>query len=495
VKKFLVLAGLLVLTTLLIAPVTIVPSGGGGAGPGGDAGGTNARIAMSSGFGTNINLLGETVLSDPMGLFWQFQAGGGVFWGAGGVSQFGADGSILLPGLSINVAAPFVNSTMNWTNNADVAFINNGTFDCHPMALFTSISNTGSFTNGGNARFLGNTLATGITNNGSFTNAGSLYNTGSMTNGTGFTNGGPVLVRGTTLTTGQTNNGDFTNAGGIYNTGSFTNGSGFTNGGPVKVLGTTQLTGATNNGSFTNAGNLYNTGSMTNGTGFTNGGSAQILGTTLTTGQTNNGSFTNAGNLYNTGSITNGVGFTNGGDVQINGTLLVKSNVLITAGQSTSNSWNGGTYYYGSGLFTNLNAAGTMSNLANVSIAAHVLTNNGDSIHAMWGGVMPSAAANTNQFQIIYGSQTIIDTGLQIASNTVFRAEVFINRTGNTAQHVEGRFEWGPGGGVPFALTNANLELVQTNGIATLLALKGGARAVGAHTNNSFRVWFDPGPR
>src|SRR5207247_1008048 len=116
---------------------------------------------------------------------------------------------------------------------------------------------------------------------------------------------------------------------------------------------------------------------------------------------------------------------------------------------------------------------------------------NGDTVHLIGSGVMPAAAAETNQFQVTYGSQTPLDTGLQIASNTTFRAECWITRTGQTSQHFEGRFEWGPGGGVPFTVTNVNLELTQTNGIATLLALKGGARSLGAHTNNFFRVWYE----
>lgn len=176
--------------------------------------------------------------------------------------------------------------------------------------------------------------------------------------------------------------------------------------------------------------------------------------------------------------------------------FTVATNVsMIAAGNSTSNAVISGAMYAATTAFTNLNATGTMTNLANVSIPAHFMTNNLDALHAIWRGNMPLALANTNQFQIVFGSSTILDTGLQTASNTVFSAECWIVRTGNTSQHVEGRFEWGPGNGAPFAFTNANLEIAETNGIATTLALKGGALRPGAHTNNFFRVWYEPATR
>jgi len=167
--------------------------------------------------------------------------------------------------------------------------------------------------------------------------------------------------------------------------------------------------------------------------------------------------------------------------------------VIGAGGSATaSNNYSGGVIFKTLSSFTNLNAAGTLSNLAAVVVAANTLTNNGDTIRGDWGGVMPLATANTNQFTIVFGSQTILDTGLQIASNIVFRGWCEITRAGNTAQHAEAHFEWGPGGAVPFAFTNVNLEISQTNGINTTLALQGAARRVGAHTNNFFRLSFEP---
>ena len=173
---------------------------------------------------------------------------------------------------------------------------------------------------------------------------------------------------------------------------------------------------------------------------------------------------------------------------------IALSNAPVLAGSGASNAFVGGVIFKRvGGLFTNLNAAAaTLTNLDSVVVAAHTLTNNGDTIRAEWAITRPAALVNTNQFQIIYGSQTLLDTGLMIGSNSPVRAWCEITRTGNTSQHVEARLEWGPGGGAPFAFTNANIEIAQTNGINTTLKMMGAARRVGAFTNNFFRLTYEP---
>ena len=160
-------------------------------------------------------------------------------------------------------------------------------------------------------------------------------------------------------------------------------------------------------------------------------------------------------------------------------------------GSSPSNSFGGGLMFFSTSLFTNLNATATLSNLANVMIPANTLTNAGDTIWAAWGVKLANGVVNTNQFQVRYGSATLLDTGLQVSSNTAVSVRVVIMRTGNTSQHVEAWLSWGPGGGVPFTSTNVNMEISETNGIPNLLALRGAARRLGAHTNNGFRVSWD----
>lgn len=219
-----------------------------------------------------------------------------------------------------------------------------------------------------------------------------------------------------------------------------------------------------------------------------------------------------AGNATNSASVTNWINSRQPSDAILSNQVglatqaftntvnpavsnLTTTNVTVRTGASTSNSFVGGTVYYTTVSFTNLNAAGTMSNLANVSIPAHSITNNGDTLIARWTGIMPAALANTNRFLITWGGTTVLDTGLMVASNTMIRGELTVTRTGTSAQHVDAHFEWGPGGGVPFVFTNANLETTIDTGTAQTIALQGGARRVGAHTNNYFRVEFRPGPR
>ena len=70
-------------------------------------------------------------------------------------------------------------------------------------------------------------------------------------------------------------------------------------------------------------------------------------------------------------------------------------------------------------------------------------------------------------------------------------AEVRIVRTGASAQHAEATLTWTS---TTFSTTNVNRELAENNGVANVLALKGGARRVGAHTNNSFTANVQPVP-
>jgi hypothetical protein len=208
-----------------------------------------------------------------------------------------------------------------------------------------------------------------------------------------------------------------------------------------------------------------------------------------------------AGGVTNSGSLNQVGGQTNWRGMQVNGTLLADSNLLVSAGQSVSNAWAGGTIVWDLNNYTNLNGSvTTFSNLANCTIPAHTLTNNGDMIRAYWGGVSATAMQNTQNFQIVYGSTTLLDTGLQIGSNYLYRAFVEITRTGNNSQHVDAKLEWLPNAlgltGLPWASTNVMREtLVETNGINTVLALKASARRVGALTNTQFRVYYDPAVR
>lgn len=161
---------------------------------------------------------------------------------------------------------------------------------------------------------------------------------------------------------------------------------------------------------------------------------------------------------------------------------------IITATNVASFSVAGGLVYFDLGKYTNLNGTSTLTNLSQVIVGGNTLTNTGDALRGQWGGKMANGLANTNRFTIMFGSDVILDTGLQTASNTTWQAEVLIVRTGLSSCHAEAFFAWGPGGGVPFIRTNVNLELGTANGISRQLSLNGASRRVGGHTNNSFFI-------
>lgn len=145
--------------------------------------------------------------------------------------------------------------------------------------------------------------------------------------------------------------------------------------------------------------------------------------------------------------------------------------------------------------FTNLNATTTLTNLATFEVPAHRLTNSGDAILALWSGKTMDSVENSNQIRITYGSETVLDTGLQPLSNSVFRAECRVVRTGGTSQHVDARIEWGLSSGAPFSVTNVNIEIGQTNGLTNVLAILGASTREGGITNNGLRIFFEPAPQ
>lgn len=168
--------------------------------------------------------------------------------------------------------------------------------------------------------------------------------------------------------------------------------------------------------------------------------------------------------------------------------------LLTPAGFTPSNAIVGGTVFKRTGYFTNLNADITVfSNLASFPITGHTLTNNGDELRFYAYG---TALAGTNDFRVVFGSQTILDTGNQTNLLTPFDIEGSITRTGNTEQFCNVIFTWGPGAGVVWHFTNSTMFAAQTNGFAsTALSIQGSSRRLGGMTNNYFRVDYLPAPR
>lgn len=135
----------------------------------------------------------------------------------------------------------------------------------------------------------------------------------------------------------------------------------------------------------------------------------------------------------------------------------------------------------------------TPSTAVSTTISGNTMTNNGDTIRLRLRGVMPANQANSNRFLIVFGGTTILDTGIQPASNTVYNGFAELTRTGLSAQHVNAGIVWGPGGGVPFAFTNVDLELTTiANGADQTLAFQSTGHRQGSSTNTFFDVEYYP---
>jgi len=174
--------------------------------------------------------------------------------------------------------------------------------------------------------------------------------------------------------------------------------------------------------------------------------------------------------------------------------FFVDTNLYFCFGTGTSNVAVSGTVWTDTTATANPTSNGTPAAVSSIVIPSTALLNNGDSLVFLCRGIMPAAEANTNQFQVVFGSSTILDTGLQTASNTAYTVEATLTRTADVGLVVHGRCEWGPGGGVPFVVTNAVASILETNSVATALSLRSTARRQGSHTNlfTSLR-WFPAG--
>ncbi len=166
----------------------------------------------------------------------------------------------------------------------------------------------------------------------------------------------------------------------------------------------------------------------------------------------------------------------------------------LRAGQSASNIWVAGTMFIDTSSLTNCCGITTLTNMHSATIPGNVLTNNGDTIRWSIAGRMATGLASTNNIAVVFGSQTVLDTGLQIASNRMWTATGTITRTGNTSQRFESTLWW-PGAGSFAISTNLVGDIAQTNGIDTVLSVRGASRRVAVLTNMLLKVVYEPAPR
>jgi hypothetical protein len=166
--------------------------------------------------------------------------------------------------------------------------------------------------------------------------------------------------------------------------------------------------------------------------------------------------------------------------------------LIIAAGGSRSNVVAGGMYYVDTlPAYTNINSTiGTYTNLSTNVVAGLLSTNNWDMYYHRWGLKFRSGFS-TNGLQVVFGSETIFDAGVFTNNTDSGYVETRIWRTGPTSGHAETTLFLGfcslLGGG-----TNRNVEISQTNGIDTILQLKGASSRFMSFTNNSSYGEYKP---
>ena len=167
--------------------------------------------------------------------------------------------------------------------------------------------------------------------------------------------------------------------------------------------------------------------------------------------------------------------------------------INVRAGQSASNAMVGGrlfTYVVAAGGgYTNCCASGDITNASQANISGHTLTNAGDQLLMRASGTY-STTGQSKGVQAVFGSQTMLDTGLQAVSNGTWRVEARIYAISGTAQYYEAHAHWdrAVGGGQ----TNVSGRLSQTNGIDTILKMRLQANVVSSVTNEMMTVDYIP---
>lgn len=174
--------------------------------------------------------------------------------------------------------------------------------------------------------------------------------------------------------------------------------------------------------------------------------------------------------------------------------LLARADVVpVQTGTGNINAFVGGrvSNYAATINYTNCCAGGTLTNLASSSFPANGLANSGDTISFTAVGKF-SLTGQSKRIVVTYGSQDLLDTGLQAVSNGTWVVQGSVTRWG-AAQYYWARLSWNravAGGG-----TNVSGWIAQTNDTATLLRIQGAANVVSSITNECLFVDWQPGPR
>lgn len=163
----------------------------------------------------------------------------------------------------------------------------------------------------------------------------------------------------------------------------------------------------------------------------------------------------------------------------------------VSSGGSRSNAWVGGRIYSRIHFTTNCCAANIITNLQAVTIPADMLENTGDTVGMLAFGRF-STTGQSKRLLVVYGSETLLDTGLRAVSNGTWRVAGSISYLTPTSQYYAFDAKWDravAGGG-----TNVSGIISQTNGIDISLLLQGAANVVSSITNEVLYIDYSSGP-
>lgn len=132
-------------------------------------------------------------------------------------------------------------------------------------------------------------------------------------------------------------------------------------------------------------------------------------------------------------------------------------------------------------------AEGGLTNMSAVTVPGNTMTNDGEGIIFTAAGDMKATGIGTNTFQVVWGSKTLFSTGALVNSNASWVITGKIIRTGNTNAIAMTEGWWT--GGATYHRTNAvEINVWETNGIDTVLAIKATSTDPMSVTQQVFRV-------
>lgn len=192
-------------------------------------------------------------------------------------------------------------------------------------------------------------------------------------------------------------------------------------------------------------------------------------------------------NLITTNSIQ-GIGTSQNG---MDG-LIVTNTLTVQQGKSASNAWVGGTIYIDNNAYTNRAGDAALTNASAFVVKGFTLTNLYDQVEIWTSGSSQMATATTNNIKWLYGATTILDTGIQSQSNSAWRAQTIITRTGSSSQKIAHTLWWNS---VAYHVTNTTLSAAEANGSDITFQVQLASRKPGGITNDFLHAKYWPAPR